>query len=80
MKRKIFILTFLAHSVMAFGAAEYPYDAVMDADSVQGAISDAQDKRMKSLLKKADPSIKFGGYVVGKYSVSDRSVPNKAGE
>ena len=65
---------------MAFGAAEYPYDAVMDADSVQGAISDAQDKRMKSLLKKADPSIKFGVYVVGKYSVSDRSVPNKAGE
>ena len=28
---------------------------------------------VKSIVKKANPSIQFGGYIVGKYSVSDRS-------
>lgn len=47
--------------------------AVSAATDRPTEVSGREPSKLERFVQKADPSIKFGGYIVGKYSVSDRS-------
>ena len=46
---------------------------MIQTDSVTAVTEPTQKKRLQNFAKAFDPSIKFGGYITGKYSISDRS-------
>lgn len=54
---------------VAVGQDEQPQD-------VDGSVD---RKKWKHVMKVVDPSLKFGGYITGKYSISDRSGENSNG-
>ena len=45
----------------------------LQADSTVAVVEPTQKKRFPELVKTEDFSLKFGGYITGKYSISDRS-------
>lgn len=68
MKRHLFLIAFCGLGLQVSGMEA-------DTDTTKNAAAPNLEKETatKSLLQKMDPSIKFGGYIIGKYSVSDRS-------
>ncbi len=65
MRKTILFMVFSAVSLFAF--AESTDTTAAEKPKVE------VEKGTKKFLKKMDPSIKFGGYIVGKYSVTDQS-------
>lgn len=50
-----------------------PSQSVVTYEEKSATETDGRKPFLKGVLQKADPTLKFGGYIVGKYSVSDRS-------
>ena len=50
-----------------------PSQSVVTSEEKSATETDGRKPFLKGVLQKADPMLKFGGYIVGKYSVSDRS-------
>lgn len=80
MKSKYLALTcLLGFATSVYGSVDNPDSNVEDAALPVGAPAvaeshgEAQGTALAQLAKKIDPSLKFGGYIVGKYSVSDRA-------
>ena len=78
MKKKNVFFTVMLFACSLTSHAENNGDATSTNTSVNlqnsfSSTSYSQTALSKDLMKKMDPSIKFGGYIVGKYSVSDRS-------
>lgn len=80
MKSKYLALTcLLGFATSVYGSVDNPDSNVADAALPVGAPAvaeshgEAQGTALAQLAKKIDPSLKFGGYIVGKYSVSDRA-------
>ncbi len=78
---KLYHLLACAGLFFSFGAnaEEVRENALQDAETVKNVPTniDAVDDEKKpqpvaEILKKADPTIKFGGYIIGKYSATDR--------
>ena len=84
MKRKsVFLFAILGCGAPLFSmAANEEIEAVQSgSDMSLSAVSESKEvpesnsgnKTLKNLVKVADPTLKFGGYITGKYSISDRS-------
>lgn len=81
MTRKFLIIpvafTLSLHSFAATvndGGSITPEARILNSDSA--AVRERTDEtpgfKLNKIIKKVDPSVKFGGYIVGKYSTSDR--------
>lgn len=76
MKTKSLVFaTILSFASFSFGVAESHATSTEStpSDSVVITTKKAPGTSFKNIMKKVDPSLKFGGYIVGKYSISDRS-------
>lgn len=82
MTNKVLISTFVAAlSLQAFSADRVEREPAtpqlptsgIDSAATRLAVDETQGIKLNKIIKKIDPSVKFGGYIVGKYSSSDRS-------
>lgn len=81
MRRKLYLLTLgLAFCLQAFSIESNGNEDISiqhatiltDSATTRYTADETQGVRLNKIMKRIDPSIKLGGYIVGKYSTSDR--------
>jgi hypothetical protein len=80
--RFIILSFFTLASSSLLNANEVENTPIVEADSIKTAVvsneSSKSSGKLKTFMKKANPSLQFGGFIVGKYSIDDKRSESKS--